>query len=289
MNRIIGTYETDGHVTEYSVIGDGIPVMVMHGGHSNCYEEFGYQHLLDHGFKIITPSRAGYGLSTAASFHDAITRYVKLLDHLGLDRVHLVGISAGGTSAIKLAALFPERINTLTLQSAVTGKWLTAEHTEYKTAQVIFRSPIERLTWRLLAAFGNASPRLSFKPMFSSLSTLSYDQAKHLIWEEDMEDVRKMNNRQRSGKGFLLDLKNSALLQKEDLARVQCPTLIQAGINDRSVSNAHAYFAKLHISSASLKLYNTWGHLIWLGEGSEQVGKDVIAFLEAYHESGRQF
>lgn len=286
MNRIIGTYETNGHVTEYSIIGDGTPVLVMHGGHSNCYEEFGYRHLLDHGFKIITPSRAGYGMTTTASLHDAVCRYVELLDHLQVDRVHLIGMSAGGTSAIKLAALFPERINTMTLQSAVVGRWLTAEHTEYKTAQVIFRFPIERWTWRLLSTFGNYSPRLSFKPMFSSLSTLPYEQAKHLIWEEDIEEIRKMNNRQRSGKGFLLDLKNSALLQKEDLARVQCPTLIQASLNDRSVSNAHAYFAKTHISSATLKFYNTWGHLIWVGEGSDKVSKNLISFLQADDERG---
>ncbi|MCP3760957.1 alpha/beta hydrolase [Domibacillus sp. A3M-37] len=273
-------------MTEYSIIGDGTPVLVMHGGHSNCYEEFGYQHLVDHGCKLITPSRAGYGLSAAGSLDDAVCGYVRLLDHLGLDCVHLIGVSAGGTSAIKLASLFPERIKTLTLQSAVVGRWLTAEHTEYKTAQVIFRPPFEWLTWTILKVFGNASPRLSFKPMFSSLSTLSYDEAKHLIWEEDIEAIRKMNNRQRSGKGFLMDLDNSAAVTESDLKRIKCLTLIQASINDRSVSNAHAYFANLHIPSTTLKFYNTWGHLIWLGEGSTQVGDDVIAFLQAYNERG---
>ena len=286
MNRIIGTYETGGHVMEYSIIGEGTPVMVMHGGHSNCYEEFGYQHLVDHGCKLITPSRAGYGLSTASSLDEAVCRYAELLDHLGLDRVHLIGVSAGGTSAIKLAALFPERIKALTLQSAVVGKWLTAEHTEYKTAQVIFRPPFEWVTWNMLKVLGNVSPRLSFKPLFSSLSTLSYDEAKHLIWEEDVEEIRKMNNRQRSGKGFLMDLANSAAVTEADLTRIKCPTLIQASINDRSVSNAHAYFANLHIPFTTLKFYNTWGHLIWLGEGSVQVGDDVIAFLQAHNESG---
>nr|WP_046174647.1 alpha/beta hydrolase [Domibacillus indicus] len=273
---------------EYGIMGDGLPVLVMHGGHSNCYEEFGYQHLVDHGCKLITPSRAGYGLSSAASLEEAVSLYVKLLDHLSISQVHLIGVSAGGTSAIKLASLFPERVKTLSLQSAVVGTWLTAEHTEYKTAQIIFRQPFEWITWNLLKTFSNISPRLAFKPLFSSLSTLSYEEAKPLIWEEDIEELRKMNNRQRSGEGFLMDLKNSAAITESDLERITCPTLIQASINDRSVSNAHAYFANLHIPSTKLKLYNTWGHLIWLGEGSVQVGDDVIAFIREHEESGER-
>ncbi|WNS81504.1 alpha/beta hydrolase [Domibacillus sp. DTU_2020_1001157_1_SI_ALB_TIR_016] len=281
MNRIIGTYETNNYIVEYSKVGNGTPVLIVHGGHSNCYEEFGYAPLLERGFQLVTPSRAGYGLTTPAPLEKAVGRYAELLDHLGIDRVHVIGISAGGPTAVKFAGLFPEKVRTLTLQSAVVGKWLTAEHTEYKTSQVIFRPPFEWLTWKLLSVVGTAFPRLSFRPMFFSLSTLTYAEGKHLVEKEDIEEVRKMNCRQRSGTGFLMDLKSSGMLTEKDLSRISCPVLIQASLNDRSVSTAHAYFAKAHIPSAALKLYNTWGHLIWLGRGSEQVHRDAAAFLKA--------
>ncbi|TWL43763.1 hypothetical protein CHCC15543_1441 [Bacillus licheniformis] len=55
MKRSIGTFEIDGLTIEYSRVGEGKPILVMHGGHSNCREEF------ESRFSIITPSRAGYG------------------------------------------------------------------------------------------------------------------------------------------------------------------------------------------------------------------------------------
>ncbi len=63
MKRSIGTFEIDGLTIEYSRVGEGKPkpILVMHGGHSNCREEFGYRDLYESRFSIITPSRAGYG------------------------------------------------------------------------------------------------------------------------------------------------------------------------------------------------------------------------------------
>nr|WP_242790846.1 hypothetical protein [Bacillus haynesii] len=38
MKRSIGTFEIDGLTIEYSRVGEGKPILVMHGGHSNCRE-----------------------------------------------------------------------------------------------------------------------------------------------------------------------------------------------------------------------------------------------------------
>lgn len=48
MKRSIGTFEIDGLTIEYSRVGEGRPILVMHGGHSNCREEFGYREALTH-------------------------------------------------------------------------------------------------------------------------------------------------------------------------------------------------------------------------------------------------
>lgn len=61
MERKIKVFSTEGITIEYSIIGKGKPILVMHGGHSNCYEEFGYDFLFENSFSIITPSRPGYG------------------------------------------------------------------------------------------------------------------------------------------------------------------------------------------------------------------------------------
>jgi non-heme chloroperoxidase len=48
---------------------------------------------------------------------------IGLLDHLELDRVHLVGTSMGGMIAQTVAAGYPERVTTLTSISSSTGHW----------------------------------------------------------------------------------------------------------------------------------------------------------------------
>ncbi|MEI0740377.1 hypothetical protein VQ056_33385 [Paenibacillus sp. JTLBN-2024] len=57
MERSIHQHLTrKGYKLEYSLVGSGEPVLILHGGHSNCHEELGYAHLVAHGFRVITPS-----------------------------------------------------------------------------------------------------------------------------------------------------------------------------------------------------------------------------------------
>lgn len=141
MKRTIEAYTVEGKTIEYSMIGKGeIPILVMHGGHSNCYEEFGYHVLVQNGFSLITPSRPGYGRTTkkiGESLSKSCEYYLKLLNHLGIEKIHLLSVSAGGPSGIYFASRYPERVKTLTLQSAVTKEWLTPKDKVYKTAQIL--------------------------------------------------------------------------------------------------------------------------------------------------------
>ena len=147
MQRRIEQLAINGLTLEYSIIGEGEPVFVLHGGHSNCNEEFGYKALVENGFSINTPSRPGYGgtsreigesLSTACEF------YVKLLNHLQIGKVHLIAISAGGPSGIYFASTYPEKVKSLVLQSAVTKEWLTPQDIEFKVAKILFHPRIEK-------------------------------------------------------------------------------------------------------------------------------------------------
>jgi hypothetical protein len=46
MERTIQLYMEDDTAIEYSIVGTGVPILMFHGGHSNCKEEFGYNELL---------------------------------------------------------------------------------------------------------------------------------------------------------------------------------------------------------------------------------------------------
>lgn len=285
MERRIEVFTSKEMSIEYSVVGEGEPILVMHGGHSNCREEFGYDALINNGFSIITPSRAGYGHTSkeiGKSLSTACEHYRELLEHLNIKKVHVLAISAGGPSGIYFASKYPELVRTLILQSAITKKWLTPKDKEYKAARVLFNPKSEKFTWGLISSMNNIFPNFIFKQMLPSFSQLRFSEAKGKLDKDDIEAIRKMNNRQRSGSGFFLDLTQINEVKIEDVQAVSCPTLIMHSKHDGSVPLAHPYYAHENISSSELCLLDSWGHLIWLGHASNEADENAIKFLNSH-------
>lgn len=283
MNRRTAMFFKDNIAIEYSIIGEGTPVLVMHGGHSNCYEEFGYNALVEQGFSIITPSRAGYGNTSKEIGEDLSTAcryYLQLLNELKITKVHVLAVSAGGPTGLYFASKYPDRVKSIILQCAVTKRWLTTEDKEYKAAQILFHPSREKFTWKLLSFINNKFPFYMFKQMFSSFSTLTYSEVKDRMKEEDIKEIRKMNNRQRSGHGFLIDLRQTDAISVKELQAISCPALIMHSKYDRAVSIEHAYHAHQNIPLSELHILESWGHLIWLGKTAEKTDKKVVKFLK---------
>ncbi|MGO0062709.1 alpha/beta fold hydrolase [Brevibacillus fluminis] len=285
MKRIVRQFTTaDGFKMEYSIVGQGEPILVMHGGHSNCHEEFGYQELVSNGYSIITPSRPGYGKTAkelGITVETACAAYAQLLDDLQIAQVHLLAISAGGPSGIHFASRFPQRVKSLALQSAVAGQWLTPADKAYKAARLLFQPRTEACVWGMMRLVNKLSPRFLLKSMFPSFSTRPAGEQMKLFNENDLERFRRMVNRQRSGHGFLLDLAQSGGDLTSVLAAVRCPTLIMHSVHDASVPVEHARHAHRHIPGAQLCELDSWGHLIWLGKGAADVSQKLLAFLDA--------
>jgi pimeloyl-ACP methyl ester carboxylesterase len=283
MKRITEVYKNDELSIEYSIINKGgIPILVMHGGHSNCNEEFGYTELEELGYSILTPSRSGYGKTSSnnrSNLSMVCNSYIELLNDLKLDKVHVIGISAGGPSAIYLTSKYQERVKSLTLQSAVSKEWLTTKDKEYKVANVIFHPSLEKYTWKLLSSMIKLFPKFIFKQMAPSFSKLSYAKIKSHMSDGDINKFKEMIGRQRSGQGFLIDLSQTSNITLSDLQSIQCPTLIFHSRNDGLVSIEHAYNAHNNIPNSKLYILNTWGHLIWLGQGVEEMNIELFDFL----------
>ncbi|MDU1847743.1 MAG: alpha/beta hydrolase [Niallia nealsonii] len=282
MERKIEFFSTEGVTIEYSIIGKGEPILVMHGGHSNCNEEFGYDFLIENGFSVITPSRPGYGKTSkevGKSLTIACEYYVKLLNRLNIKKVHILAISAGGPSGIYFAAKYPEYVRTLILQSAVTKEWLNPNDKKHKIAKFLFHPKFEKVTWKLISSMNNRFPLFIFKRMFPSFSTLKYSDAKNKIDNDDREAIRRMNYRQNSGYGFYIDLEQVNEITTEDLQAVSCPTLIMQSKFDGAVPIEHAYYAQKNILTSELCLIESWGHLIWLGKSSNETNYNLFSFL----------
>ncbi|VEG27957.1 alpha/beta fold hydrolase [Actinomyces howellii] len=98
--------------------GSGEVILSAHGLYGGYDQAFDNVATLAGSHRVIAPSRLGYPGSAVrggGSPEDQALAYVELLDHLGIDRVFVLGASAGGTPAIRMALDHPGRVKGLIL------------------------------------------------------------------------------------------------------------------------------------------------------------------------------
>ena len=121
------TIETDHGTISYRDVGNGLPILYFHGtgAHSDAALLLDYP-LLTSQCRLIVPNRPGYCGSTigprgSAPFCAAQAK--RLLDHLDVDRVVVVGTSGGGMPAAAFSAAFPDLSAGLVLQCCQSHQW----------------------------------------------------------------------------------------------------------------------------------------------------------------------
>jgi pimeloyl-ACP methyl ester carboxylesterase len=106
--------------------GSGVPVVFLHAATGNALVwEYQLPAFTRAGYRVVTYDRRGFGRSAiepagAQPGTDA-DDLLGLLDHLDLDRVHLVGTAAGGGVAFDFALSFPDRLRSLVVANALGG------------------------------------------------------------------------------------------------------------------------------------------------------------------------
>ncbi|MGJ9422566.1 alpha/beta fold hydrolase [Aeromicrobium sp. CF3.5] len=110
------------HELSYIDSGSGPVVLFIHGILGSQQQWSHLVDAMDDDHRVIAPDLFGHGESAkplgdySLSAHAAAMR--DLLDHLGVDRVTLVGHSLGGGIAMQFFYLFPERVERLVLVSS---------------------------------------------------------------------------------------------------------------------------------------------------------------------------
>ena len=106
------------------VAGPGeVPVILIHGspGDSDVFNRLSQE--LEGPRRLIIPDLPGFGQSTHDlpdySFHAHAWYVWRMLDALGVRRVHLVGFSMGGGVALNMAQRAPDRVASITMLSAI--------------------------------------------------------------------------------------------------------------------------------------------------------------------------
>ena len=117
---------TERGPVEYATAGEGAPLLVAHGTPGGYDQALVIADLLAGlRVRVVAPSRPGYlrtPLMAGRTFEEQADLFAALLDHLGLDRVILLGASGGGPSAVQFALRYPARVTCLVLWEAVTAR-----------------------------------------------------------------------------------------------------------------------------------------------------------------------
>lgn len=263
---------------EYQSVGKGIPVLFVHGGHSNSNETLCHKGFELEKFQLITPSRPGYGktpLKGNRTPKQAADLIVQLLEHLSIDKVIVYGISAGGLTAIELASNYPDRVSKLILASAISKKWLDNQGKIYKTAKNIFNPRMEKIVWGMVRFFSRIFPNMIAKNFYPQFST----NTKHKLKKSDVKELISTMKHYNSKNGFLNDI--DQYINDEIITKIQCPTLIIHSENDSSVSIEHAEHSNKMIKNSKIEtLQNEWGHLFWIGADSKNSIEKTIEFIK---------
>jgi pimeloyl-ACP methyl ester carboxylesterase len=176
---------------EYRLEGNGPVVLVLNGGHCSRNTRLSHEKLvLDH-FAVLTPSRPGYDSTPAAvgrTAQAAADALAALLDTLAIPDVAVIGISAGGPTAIAFAQQYPDRTRQLILESAVTTEW---DAVLKRHARRLF-GRAERLTWAIVRLALRLTPEMLIKAMMTEFTTLPVDQVLRRMSQEDLRFVTQI-------------------------------------------------------------------------------------------------
>jgi len=111
---------------EYHGKGDREAVCLLNGLAMHTKAWYGFLPMLTDEFDVILYDFLGQGESSKEDipyFIDELARYLALImDELGVENVHPMGISYGGFIALEFARLYPERLHTVVLSGILASR-----------------------------------------------------------------------------------------------------------------------------------------------------------------------
>ena len=119
------TLRTNGVEIEYTAIGSGDPLLMIHG-FGECIDQSWGAIIpeLSKSYRVIAINQRGHGASTNPSgkfTHRQSAEDVRsLLDTLGIKRANAIGFSSGGMTLLHLATRYPDRLSKLVVVGATT-------------------------------------------------------------------------------------------------------------------------------------------------------------------------
>ena len=254
------TVTVDGHDLAYHDVGEGPPVVLLHGSGPGVsgWANFGANlPVLSLGLRCIVVDQPGFGASSRPERYDrnylrvAADAVGGLVDALGLETVALVGNSMGGDVAVRYTLDNPKRVSRLLLNGpGGTG------------ATILGPSPSEGIL-RLMEF--NADP--TRERMAAWVRTMLFDSRRAT---DELIDARFAAAQEPGAVKNLQDVYTTfydpAMAEPvplwAEVHRIRQPVLMTWGRDDRVAPVEGALFPARRMSKCDLRIYSRCGHWV---------------------------
>ncbi|MEV7289163.1 alpha/beta hydrolase [Streptomyces sp. NPDC093252] len=255
----------------YHEAGEGHPLLLLHGSGPGAtgWSNFGpnLTALADR-FRVIAPDMPGWGDSdpVESARRDHVDAALQLLDALGIEKAALIGNSMGGLTAIKFAALHPDRISHLVAMGAgAPGPAVLAPGGGLSEGLKI-----------LVRACEDPSP----EAMRALVDVMTYDSAfatDELIRQRSEAARKRPDHLVNFLSGFPRGIAASTI---EEVESIRTPTLLLHGRDDRVMYPEGSLRLLSLIPDSRLVLINRCGHWLQL-EHADEFNRLVADFVTA--------
>jgi pimeloyl-ACP methyl ester carboxylesterase len=264
------------HVEE---AGEGTPILFIHefgGNHLSWEPQLRY---FSHRHRCITYAARGYPPSdvplSAESYSQALAAddAVAVLDGLGIDRAHIVGLSMGGFCTVHFGLRTPERALSLTVAGA--GYGCEKEFEDY------FRG----VSLEVAENFEKQGAKEFSKIYALGASRVQFQNKDPRGWREFADRLATHSDRGAANTMRGVQARRPSFYDlEEQLKRMNVPTLVVVGDEDDHCLQP-AIFLKKTIPACGLSVFPKTGHTLNLEEPGtfNSLLAEFIAQVEAGH------
>ena len=215
----------------YEIHGEGVPLVLIHGGGSTIQTSFSkILPLLAQHYKVIAVELQAHGHTndrdSAESFEQDADDVAGLLQYLKINKAHFLGFSNGGNTTMQIAIRHPDLVNKLVIISSF-----------YKREG-------------MMAGFFEGMQQASLENMPALLKTY------YLQINNDQKGLQAMFNKDKERMLHFKDWKD------EDLASIKNPSLIIAGDKDVVTAEHTLKMAQIIPNAQLMILPGTHGSFI---------------------------
>jgi pimeloyl-ACP methyl ester carboxylesterase len=263
----------------YEEAGDAVPMIFVHefAGEARSWEP--QVRFFSQRYRTITFNARGYPPSevpedpAAYSQRQAVEDIRGILDHLSIDKAHVIGLSMGGYAALHFGLLYPERALSLVIAGAGYGS-RPEEREAFRRDCAALAERFEREPMEQVAAIYAMGPA---RVQFRDKDPRGWEQFCVLL-------------KQQSAQGHALTMRGVQMMREsiydlgDRMTRLTVPTLIVTGDEDEPCLEP-ALYMKRTIPAAGLVVIPRSGHAVNLEE-PDLFNRQVLDFVTAV-EAGR--